>query len=93
MSVETFSLAEVAAAALPKHWKHPERWLRERLNRGELVGYRVGREWRLTRDQLDALIAKCTNVAAPVADPAPAPVADPSALGLSARSRRKLLSA
>ncbi|WP_423487929.1 DNA-binding protein [Mycobacteroides sp. PCS013] len=89
--VETFSLTEVADAALPKHWKHPERWLRERLNRGELVGYRVGRDWRLTREQLDALIAKYTNVSAPVA--APDPIADPTALGLSGRSRRRLLSA
>lgn len=90
MTIETFSLAEVAAVALPGHWKHPERWLRERLNSGELVGYRVGRDWRLTREQLDALIAKYTNAAAPVTA---TPVAEPSTLGLSARSRRRLLSA
>ncbi|WP_100484572.1 helix-turn-helix domain-containing protein [Mycobacteroides abscessus] len=92
MTVETFSLAEVSDAALPKHWKHPERWLRERLNRGEIAGYRVGRDWRLTREQLDALIAKYTNVAAPVVA-APELVVDPSTLGLSSRSRRRLLSA
>lgn len=91
MTVETFSLAEVADIALPRHWKHPNRWLRERLNRGEIAGYRVGRDWRLTREQLDALIAKYTNVAAPAA--APEPVVDPSPLGLSSRSRRRLLSA
>lgn len=91
MTVETFSLAEVADMALPRHWKHPERWLRERLNRGEIAWCHVGRDSRLTREQLDALIAKYTNVAAPVA--APEPVVDPSALGLSSRSRRRLLSA
>ncbi|AMU73084.1 MULTISPECIES: helix-turn-helix domain-containing protein [Mycobacteroides] len=89
--METFSLTEVADAALPKHWKHPERWLRERLNRGELVGYRLGREWRFTREQLDALIAKYTNVATPA--PTVAPVPEPSAVGLSPRTRRRLLSA
>lgn len=31
--MNTYTLAEVAAKHLPREWKNPERWLRERLNR------------------------------------------------------------
>lgn len=92
--IETYSLAEVVADVLPKEWTDGERWLRRRLNRGEIEGYKVGREWRFTKAQRDGLIAHFTN--AKVEAPAPAedstPVA-PLGLGLSARSRRRLVTA
>ncbi|SIF40090.1 MerR family transcriptional regulator [Mycobacteroides abscessus] len=91
--IETYSLAQVVADVLPEEWTDGERWLRRRLNRGEIEGYKVGREWRFTKAQVDALIAHFTNakteVAAPEEDTAEAPLA----LGLSARSRRRLVNA
>lgn len=92
--IETFSLAEVAADVLPKDWADGERWLRRRLNNGVIEGYKVGREWRFTKAQVDALIAHFTNVK--VETPAPAEDSTPGAplgLGLSARSRRRLVTA
>ncbi|OHU29070.1 DNA-binding protein [Mycobacteroides chelonae] len=93
--IETFSLAEVAADVLPAEWTDGERWLRRRLNNGVIEGYKVGREWRFTKAQVDALIAHFTNVkveaTAPTQDTATSDV--PLALGLSARSRRRLVTA
>lgn len=66
--MKTYSLAEVAAIALPPELKHPERWLRERLNRRVIRGYRVGRIWRMTQTQLDWLVEYLSNtVPAPAA--------------------------
>lgn len=41
--IETYSLAQVVADVLPEEWTDGERWLRRRLNRGEIEGYKVGR--------------------------------------------------
>lgn len=54
--VKTYSLAEVAKMVLPPEMKDGVRWLSRRLNRGELSGYRVGRTWRMTRDDIETLI-------------------------------------
>lgn len=92
--IETYSLAEVVADVLPKEWTDGERWLRRRLNRGEIVGYKVGREWRFTKAQLDALIAHFSNAQAEVLPVAEDCVPDaPLAFGLSERSRRRLVDA
>jgi hypothetical protein len=97
----TFSLAEVAEMVLPPEWTDCVRWLVRRLNRGEISGYKIGRTWRMTEQQLNDLIAHYTDVAAPAHSdtreprmaptrsggaPAPLRVVD----GLSARSRRRL---
>jgi len=92
--VRTFSLAEVAAMVLPPEWKDPERWLRRRLNRGEISGYRVGREWRMTqRDVADFIERHRKPVASPVVAAAALPQTAPTVSiidGLSARSRARL---
>ncbi|CQA10221.1 Uncharacterised protein [Mycobacteroides abscessus] len=90
--IETFSLAQVVADVLPEEWTDGERWLRRRLNRGEIEGYKVGREWRFTK--ADALIAHFTNAKTEVAAPEEDTESEaPLALGLSARSRRRLVNA
>lgn len=92
--IETYSLAQVVAGVLPKHWTDGERWLRRRLNRGEIEGYKVGREWRFTKAQVDALIAHFTNTKIESSAPVESPEADaPLALGLSPRSHRRLVNA
>lgn len=37
------------------------RWLAQRLNRGELSGYRVGRTWRMTHRDIGDLIERHRN--------------------------------
>lgn len=56
--MKTYSLQEVAAMVLPPEWKEPERWLRRHLVRGELSGYKVGHTWRMTEDDVEALLAR-----------------------------------
>ena len=60
-SIETYSLDEVAAMVLPSEMKNGPRWLAERLNRGDLSGYRVGRTWRMTHHDIEDLIERCRN--------------------------------
>jgi hypothetical protein len=48
---KTYSLAEVAELILPD-MADGVRWLSRRLNNGELSGYRVGRTWRMTREDV-----------------------------------------
>lgn len=59
--IRTYSLDEVAAMVLPPEMKWPRRWLAERLNSGEIQGYKVGRTWRMTRDDVEELIDKRRN--------------------------------
>ena len=56
--VKTYSLAEVAKMVLPQAITDGVRWLSRRLNRGELSGYRVGRTWRMTREDVEGLIGQ-----------------------------------
>ena len=53
---KTYSLAEVAKMVLPPEMTEGVRWLSRRLNRGELSGYRVGRTWRMTLEDVQGLI-------------------------------------
>lgn len=94
--MRTFSLAEVAEQVLPPEWTDGERWLARRLNRGQIRGYRVGRIWRMTEQQVADLIERFTNDVD--ARPEPAPESSIAAAtcvadGLSRRSRRRLRSA
>jgi hypothetical protein len=72
--VRTYSLAEVAAMVLPPEWTGGVRWLARRLNRGEISGYKVGRVWRMTDDDVQAFIesGRNTNTPMPADDCAPA---------------------
>jgi hypothetical protein len=89
--VRTFSLAEVAAMVLPSAWEDPERWLRRRLNRGEIPGYRVGRVWRMTEGDVAEFLARHRNTSsAGAVVSAPAAPAVSIIDGLSARSRARL---
>lgn len=87
----TYSLAEVAAQVLPREWKNPQRWLRDRLNRGEISGYRLGRVWLMTEDDVADFIARHRNTttAAPARQAPATSVVD----GLSERTRRRLRAA
>ena len=92
---KTFSLEEVAEMVLPE-LKSGRRWLAERLNRGEIRGYKIGRTWRMTAEHVADLIERRSNT---IREPEPAPptattpvIAVPPSLiaGLSERSRRRL---
>lgn len=84
MTAATYSLAEVAAQALPPEWKDPELWLKRRLRRGEITGYKVGQTWRMREQDVEDLISRHLNTARV---PAPAvSIID----GLSARAARRL---
>ncbi|PVB44325.1 helix-turn-helix domain-containing protein [Mycobacteroides abscessus subsp. abscessus] len=86
--ITTYSLTEVAAMVLPKNWKEPIRWLRRHLVSGEISGYKVGHDWRMTLDDVADLVARHRNSAqvAATASAPPVSIID----GLSARSRRSI---
>lgn len=86
--MKTHSLADVAAEHLPAEWKNPTRWLKMRLNRGELRGIRLGRAcWRMSDEDITYMLTRYHNGAAtePVAAE-PVSIVD----GISARSRRRV---
>lgn len=84
MTEPTFSLTEVADQALPPEWKDPELWLKRRLRRGDITGYKVGQTWRMRERDVEDLIARRLNTARV---PAPAvSITD----GLSSRATRRL---
>lgn len=94
MTERTYSLAEVAAEHLPAHWKNPQRWLIERLNRRELRGVRFGRTWRMRERDVQYLLDRYANDGKVNSQPKPAAVeATCIADGLSARSRRRIQAA
>lgn len=55
--IVTYSLAEVAAMVLPADWSDAERWLKRRLTLGEARGYKIGRVWRMTHDDVQDFIS------------------------------------
>jgi hypothetical protein len=87
--IKTYSLTEVANMVLPPDMKARERWLSQRLNRGELSGYRVGRTWRMTRDDVVDLIERHHNRPALRATVRPA-TGSGVLSGLTPTSRRRL---
>jgi len=95
MNEDTFSLEEVAAAHLPRHWKNPTRWLVERLNRGELRGVRFGRTWRMRERDVEFMLSRYANDQSVTINGQLKPVAVEATCvvdGLSARSRRRVRS-
>lgn len=93
--MKTYSLAEFAEMALPPDLVDPERWLRRRLNNGTLRGYRAGRTWRITQDQLDYNFETLSNTKrqpdSPTVEP-PRPAEPVSILaGMSERGRARVL--
>lgn len=89
--MRTYTLAEVAEAHVPPEIKNPIRWLRERLNRGEIPGKRLTRGvWVMTDAHVDAWLSDSTVVerVSDSADSAEAVVSISG--GLSQRSRRRV---
>lgn len=83
----TYSLAEVAAMVMPD-MVQGERWLAQRLIRGEISGYRIGRHWRMTRADVVDLIERHRNRPAP---PSHQPVSKaPILTSLTPTSQRRL---
>lgn len=64
--IKTYSLEEVAAMVLPPELKSPVRWLSARLTNGTIAGYRIGRTWRMTREDVEDLITRHRNNARPI---------------------------
>lgn len=95
-TTRTYSLSEVSAVYLPAEWTDAERWLRRRLNRGEISGYRVGRVWRMRQQDVDDMVEKRLNTTDSVSVARPSRVGPLSPVsvidGLSERSRRRLAS-
>lgn len=83
----SYSLTQVAAMYLPADWKNPERWLRERLNRRQIRGYKLGNIWRMSQADVDDFLAKHRNTTAPQPD---APPAEPRRLSFTTKSSRRL---
>jgi hypothetical protein len=93
IATRSYSLAEVAALYLPPEWKDGIRWLSRRLNAGEIRGYKVGRVWRMTDDDVAAFIEGHRNSPKPTADAAddhPPMPATSIIDGLSPRSRARI---
>lgn len=65
LEINTYSLSDVAKMVLPPEMTDGVRWLSRRLNRGELSGYRVGRTWRMTREDVEDLIEQHRERRAP----------------------------
>lgn len=88
--IRSYSLEEVAAQVLPKHWTDGKRWLARRLNRGELSGYKVGKDWMMTDSDIADLVERRRNRQIVVAAQAEAVEPISVMAGLSARSARRL---
>jgi hypothetical protein len=58
--LKTYSLSEVATMVLPD-MARGERWLAQRLIRGEISGYRIGRNWRMTHTDVEDLVERHRN--------------------------------
>lgn len=65
--IKTYSLEEVAAMVLPPEMKNGRLWLRRRIRSGEVRGYKAGRSWRMTHQDVEDLIASHRNAPAPPA--------------------------
>jgi hypothetical protein len=85
LPLKTFSLDEVAAMVLPPNMKDPTRWLMVRLNSGEIAGYKIGRAWRMTYEDVEALIERGRKRPS-----SPRPRVEHQPLSLTPTSRRRL---
>jgi hypothetical protein len=90
--VKTHSLAEVAAEhELDQVSKDPVRWLKMRLNRGELRGIRFGRYWRMRDSDIEYMLESYSNDCAVKISPR-REMSDPTSIvdGISQRSQRRV---
>ncbi len=86
--IKTYSLTEVAQALCGDSMARPERWLTRQIAAGRFTARRVGRQWRMTQEDLDHALSVMANHAPA---PAPAPTGNhmPEIGMLSAASRRR----
>ena len=84
----------VALLQLDQQVKDPERWLRRRLNSGQLTGLRVGRQWRMRDRDIERMLQQFSNDDRVPESPKPAepPLVESVSIadGMSSRSRKRL---
>ncbi|MEH3141165.1 MAG: hypothetical protein PGN37_13490 [Mycobacterium kyogaense] len=83
--IKTYSLEEVAAMVLPQDLKNPVLWLKRRLTSGGASGYKIGRTWRMTHEDVVDLITRHRNAPRVPERPTPEPGEHPYG-GLTRRS-------
>ncbi len=84
----TYSLQEVAAEMRLDDMSDPVRWLTKQIKLGRITARRVGRSWRMTRDDIEAAL----DVFASNQRPAPISVDRPRGTLSAASARRRLAS-
>jgi hypothetical protein len=57
----TYALAEVATEICGTSMADPQRWLKRRIVAGVIPARKVGRQWRMTRDDIDAALNALAN--------------------------------
>lgn len=83
MTTVTYSLEEAAHIIRGSRGSADVQWLRKRLAAGRLSGYKAGRYWRMTQDDIDDAVKSLRPVSLPVV---------PVASGLTRTSARRLAS-
>lgn len=81
--MNTFSLEEAAHIIRGGRGAADTEWLRKRLCAGRLSGYKAGRHWRMTEEDIRAAVDSMRPVALP---------AVPSFTGMTRTSARRLAS-
>lgn len=82
----TYSLSEVAAEICGDSMLHPERWITAKIKAGVFPARKVGRSWRMTRDDINAAL-DALSYKPVIAEEKPA-----TGIRLSAGSQRRLSS-
>lgn len=91
--INSYPLEDVAAAHLPKEWKNPVRWLKERLASGEIPGKELSRGvWVMTDKHIEAWLEGEAPPKQVVTEPKPKPESVTSLVeGLSSRSHARIV--
>lgn len=89
--ITSHTLEAVAAAHLPKEWKNPVRWLKERLASGEIPGKELSRGvWVMTDKHIEEWLEGESPVKRVAPEPEPG-VSTPLVEGLSRRSHARIV--
>lgn len=84
----TYSLQEVASEMRLEDMADPVRWLTKHIRSGRITARKVGRSWRMTRDDIESAL----DVFASGKRPAPISVDRPRGSLSAASARRRLAS-
>lgn len=63
--MKTYSLGEVAAGLCGDSMKDPERWLTRQITSGRITARKVGRQWRMTDEDIANALTVLANRAEP----------------------------